>query len=114
MQITHHKKADTIILTLAGRMDFHARQSFHPAMQKARRAQPKHIILNLSHLSYIDSAGIGQLILARKRVDTDNIRLSLETSEGYVLNVLTLTNIGKTIPISVMVTQSTSPIAGIT
>jgi len=111
MNITHHEKAGTIILTLAGRMDFHARQPFHRAMQKARLVQPKHIILNLSHVSFIDSAGIGLFMLAYKSVDADNIRLSLEVSEGYVLDVLTLTNMGETIPISVAAAQSSSPIS---
>ena len=105
MQITHHEETDTINLTLAGRMDFHARQPFQQAMQKARRAQPKRIILNFSHVPFIDSAGIGLLILTYRSCQADNIRFSLEMSEGYVLDVLTLTNIGQTIPISVTAAQ---------
>ena len=105
MQIMQHEETDTISLTLAGRMDFQARQPFHQAMQKARRAQPKRIILNFSHVSFIDSAGIGLLMLTYRSCQAFNIRFSLEVSEGYVLEVLTLMNIGQTIPISVTAAQ---------
>ena len=105
MRITLHEKAGTMILTLVGRMDFQARQSFHQAMQKASLAQPKHVILNLSQVPYIDSAGIGLLMLAYKKMEKDNIHLSLEVSKGYVLDVLTLTKIGSTIALSVTEAQ---------
>jgi len=93
-------------------MDFHARQSFHRAMQKARLAQPKHISLFFSHVPFIDSAGIGLLMLAQKSIDADNICLSLEVCDGYVLDVLTLTNIGETIPLSITAAQSLSATPG--
>lgn len=77
------------MLSLSGRLDFHARQVFHHAMEKARFTQSNHIILNFSHVPFVDSAGLGLLMLAHKSLGEANSPLSLEVSEGYGLQVLT-------------------------
>ncbi len=83
-------------------MDFVARHVFHQAMDKARLTQSNHIILNLSHVPFIDSAGLGLHMLAKKSLTESKTHFSLETPPGYVAEVLMLANIGQTIPISVI------------
>lgn len=100
MEITDHMNAGTIVLTLEGRMDFQARKAFRSAIENAKRSMPHEIILNLYHVPFMDSAGLGLLLLAYKNLEEAKIRLSLEVTEGYVRQVLTLANIGKTISIS--------------
>lgn len=100
MEITDHMNAGTIVLTLEGRMDFQARKVFRSAIENAKRSMPHQIILNLYHVPFMDSAGLGLLLLAYKNLEEAKIRLSLEVTEGYVRQVLTLANIGKTISIS--------------
>lgn len=100
MEITDHMNAGTLVLTLEGPMDFQARKSFYLAIENAKRSMPNHIILNLYHVPFMDSAGLGLLLLAYKNLEEAKIRLSLEVTEGYVRQVLTLADIGKTISIS--------------
>ncbi|MCA9422384.1 MAG: STAS domain-containing protein [Nitrospira sp.] len=100
MEITDHMNAGTLVLTVEGRMDFQARKAFRSAIENAKRSMPHQIILNLYHVPFIDSAGLGLLLLAYKNLEEAKIRLSLEVTEGYVRQVLTLANIGKTISIS--------------
>jgi anti-anti-sigma factor len=102
IQITDRVEADRTILTLSGRFEFQARQPFQTAIENAKRSNPRQIILNFSEVPFINSAGLGLLMVAHTSLQKDNIRLSLEvTEEGYVLQVLTLANIGQKIPISV-------------
>lgn len=101
IQITDRVEADRTILTLSGRFEFQARTPFQTAIENAKRSNPRQIILNFSEVPFINSAGLGLLMVAHTSLQKDNIRLSLEVTEGYVLQVLTLANIGQKIPISV-------------
>ena len=101
IQITHRVEADRTILTLSGRFEFQARKPFQTAIEQAKRSNPRQIILNFSEVPFINSAGLGLIMVTHNSLLADNIRLSLEVTEGYVLQVLTLANIGQKIPISV-------------
>ena len=102
MQITDEVQTGKVVLTLSGRMDFQARHAFHTAMDKARLTHSNLIILNFSQVPFIDSAGLGLLMLAHKSVQESKTRFTLEVSPGYVADVLSLGSIGQTIPISVL------------
>ena len=102
MNITEQVAVGKMVLTLTGRMDFQSRHSFHQAIERAKCSKLQQIILNLSNVPFIDSAGLGLLMLAHKTLGEANIRLSLEMPDGYVREVLILTNIGQKFPITVI------------
>ncbi len=102
MNITKQVSAGKLVLTLTGRMDFHARHSFHQAIADAKGSTPQQIYLNLSDVPFIDSAGLGLLMLARNTLGEANIALSLQVTDGYVRDVLTLTHLDQKIPITVI------------
>ena len=83
-------------------MDFHARDSFHHAIEQAKCSKPRQIILNLSDVPFIDSAGLGLLMVALNTLGEANIRLSLQVVDGYVREVLTLTNLDQKVAITVI------------
>ncbi len=116
IQITERVEDDRNILTLSGRFDFRARRPFQTGIEHAKRSNPQQIVLNLAEVPAINSVGLGLLFLAHKNLDEANIRLSLEVSEGYVLQVLTGANIDQTIPIVVIDAQpsSSTPLPGAT
>ncbi len=82
-------------LKLSGRSDFQGRKSFHAAIEQARVAESRRIILNFVDVSFIDSAGLGLLMLAKKNVVDTQCELTLAVSPGYVMEVLNLANMGK-------------------
>ena len=99
LEIAERVEPDRTLLTLSGRFDFRARQTFQASIEKAKCSNPQQIILNFSKVPFINSAGLGLLILAYKNLKEVNIALSLEISNGYVFQVLALNQIGKIIPI---------------
>ncbi len=114
LHISEHIKDDRILLMLKGRFDFEARIVFYAAIDQAKRSAPRHIILNFADVPFVNSAGLGLLMLAFKDLEEGQIRLSLEVTEGYINEVFTLTNIGQKIPIAVIEAtpkpaRSTSP-----
>lgn len=108
LQIAERFERDRTILTLSGRFDFRARQPFQASIEQAKRSNPQEIILNFSKVHFINSAGLGLLILAHKNLKEVNIALSFEVSEGYVWQVLTLAHIDQTIPMILIDTPKPS------
>ncbi len=99
-QIAERAKDNTITLFLSGPLEFQTRKLFLVAIDKAKRSNPQKILLNFSDVPFINSAGLGLLMLAHKSLKEANIPLILEVASGYVLDVFTLTNIGQKIPLS--------------
>ena len=50
------------VVDLHGRLDFNARWHFKAVMHQCCLTEEEHLIVNLSGLSYIDSAGLGFLV----------------------------------------------------
>lgn len=107
-QIAERVERDRIILTLSGRFDFRARKLFQASIEKVKRSNPQQIILNFSKVPFINSAGLGLLLLAHKTLKEVNIALTFEVSEGYVRQVLTLAHIERTIPMVLIDAQPSS------
>ncbi len=84
---------------ISGRFDFRARQTFQTSIEHAKRSRPKEIILNLVKVSFINSAGLGLLLVAHQNLKDEHIGLSLQVSKGYVDQVLNFARIAQTIPI---------------
>ena len=94
MQISDHIHAGGLVLTVEGRMDYPAHKVFQGLIQKTKLSRPQQIILNFYNVPSMDSVGLGLLMFAHKSLEEAKICLSLEVFEGYVLQVLTLANIG--------------------
>ena len=109
LHITEHIKDDRIFLILKGRLDFQACKTFRTAIEQAKRSTPRHIILNFADVPFVNSAGLGLVMLAFKDLEEAQIRLSLEVTEGYVQEVFSVTNIGQKIPIAVIETKPPLP-----
>ncbi len=82
MNVTEHEADGKLMLTLNGRMDFQSRHSFHQAIEQAKGSKHQDIVLNLSDVPFIDSAGMGLLMLALKTLGEANISLSLQVVDG--------------------------------
>lgn len=95
MNITHNTKDNKLILRLSGRFDFRARHVFQTAMEEIKKTTPREIILNLTQVSFIDSAALGLMALSYEKLNSANQRLILVASQGYVLKVLELANFQK-------------------
>lgn len=88
----------TLIIT--GQLDFMVRKDFHAAIQEAQAEGKEHIILDLAKVSFIDCAAVGILVRAKQELADAQIRLSLRTAPGRVLDVLKLLNVDKMLPVA--------------
>ncbi|MGD9850710.1 MAG: STAS domain-containing protein [Nitrospirales bacterium] len=101
----------TIVLSLRGRYDFQSRHAYQSALDQAFQATPKLVILDFSHVTYIDSAGLGLLALSHKKFFEHAMCLSIAGPRKLVKQILNLANMGEIFPICDSVTAATQATA---
>ena len=89
-----------ITLIISGQLDFKVRKDFQAALQEAKAEAPTHIILDVSHVSFIDCAAVGILVRTKEELAQSEITLSLRATPGRVLDVLKLLNIEKILAVT--------------
>lgn len=92
-----HKEAT--VVDLHGRLDSAARWNFKAIMNQCCLNEQDHLVINLQSLSYIDSAGLGFLVLAYIRFTGLQRRMSWVQPRGHVKTLLDKLNIPAMVPI---------------
>ena len=65
-----------VVLELSGRFDFHMMERFVSALEQAEVTHhPRHVILDLSHVNFIDSMAIGRLVTTYQRLKQSQFAL---------------------------------------
>ena len=74
-----------VVLKLSGRFDFHVMEKFIAALEHAEAIyRPRHVILDLSQLNFIDSMAIGRMVATSQRLKQASIRCTLAGQRGEV------------------------------
>jgi HptB-dependent secretion and biofilm anti anti-sigma factor len=74
----------TTTIHVDGRFDYRCVAQFRAALDTGARTW--HV--DLAQASYVDSAGLGMLLLLRERVGNDAARVRLHGAKGQILDVL--------------------------
>lgn len=90
---------DIVVETLVGRFDQNAQHDFQWRMDLAINAGYRHVILNVTEVSFIDSSALGWLVLSQRRFKRIRGNLSIIARQGFVREILELTEIAEWIPI---------------
>ena len=98
MHIVQRSEQATIVLTIHGRLEFTTLLEFQQALVKAENTCPDHIILDLSHTTFIDSGAIGRLVATHHRLQRSSIRFTLASQQGQVDRCLKAVNVHTVIP----------------
>ncbi len=64
--------------------------SFRDFLSEMKKAKCKVTVLDLANLTWIDSAGLGMLILAKEAAEKADIQLILRSPRGHVKSLLEL------------------------
>lgn len=75
---------------LAGRLTFAENSAFRQVVEAVAQAGRDHVIFDLDRLDYIDSAGMGMLLVARDLAAGRGGRVTLANADGQVARMLRL------------------------
>ncbi len=85
MHIKTELYPEAVVLHLEGRFDFHTMDTFLAALSQAEKLpHPRHIILDLHQVTFIDSMAIGRLVGTQQRLQREAILFTLAGQTGYV------------------------------
>jgi anti-sigma B factor antagonist len=94
VEITVEHISGCAVMTLAGELDILAVSSVRGALVKLITHGASRVIVDLTDVDFMDSAGLGALVMAHKRARVVRGRFAIVcSSDGAVRRVLTLTGL---------------------
>lgn len=112
MQLTTNTIGDVHVVTAnAARIDAAVAISFKDAMRAITDGGPERTILDLGHVDFVDSSGLGAIVAAMKQVGTGR-KLDLAGLTPDVDKVFRLTRMDTVFDIYANVDQATARAAG--
>ncbi len=87
------------IVSVSGRLTFNDHASLRALIRELCDNETKRQIFELSGLEFVDSAGIGMLLIAREELANRSKELVLRGATGQVKRVFTVAQLGKLITI---------------
>lgn len=88
MQLDETRREATLVLSPQGRLDAHSTPAFHDRLLGYIDAGERSVLLDLSRLDYIGSAGLRTLLSASKRLNELGGRFGLSAPTAHVAEVL--------------------------
>jgi anti-anti-sigma factor len=99
MQIKERTMPQGIILDVVGDLTYANRAVFKAAVEKAKQTGCRHLIVNLEQVRFVDSSGLGLLVLVSQNFKLLQAQVSMLKPQRYVREIMSLANIQKMIPI---------------
>lgn len=87
------------IFSVRGRLTFNDHAKMRGMIKEMQQGGAKRQVLELSQLEFVDSAGIGMLLIAREELASLERDLVLRGASGQVKRVFTVAQLGKLITI---------------
>ena len=108
MTITEETHSDTVTLKLEGSFTYTQRKLFQETLKNIAPKTVEHIIVDLSQVSFLDSAALGLLMITHRQLVADKRKLSLAHPQSTVRQIIELANLHKTIP---LIESTVAPLA---
>ena len=92
-------KEQEAVVRLKGRLTFNDHAKLRALIREMLQNKAKRQVLDLSALEFVDSAGIGMLLIAREEMANVDKTLVLRAAAGQVKRVLTVAQLNKIVVI---------------
>jgi len=100
MELKTEYDGDLMIVTPAGRIDGSNAFDFQTAIDNAMADHDAGVIMDLSELTYISSAGLRVVLLLAKTINTRGAKLALCSLSESIMSVFQISGFDRIIPIS--------------
>lgn len=88
MEFSMQQNGATFEVALRGRFTFAENQQFKTILHSIKGARPSVAVLDLANVEFIDSAGLGMLLLAKDEMDASGASILLRGATGQVKKML--------------------------
>lgn len=84
---------DAVVVTAAGELDLAVADQLRDCLVEAIGTDPRHLVIDFSDVTFVDSTILGVLVGARSRLGRNSDRLQLVVSNPSVIRLLRLTGL---------------------
>lgn len=99
MEIVQRAVKEAVVLDVKGDLTYSNRAAFKSAVEQVKSRGCRHLIVNMEQVRFVDSSGLGLLVLVSQTFKLQQAQVSLLKPQSYVREILSLANIPKMIPI---------------
>jgi len=96
MQITMRADGIRAVVRLSGRFEFSAHREFRETIDTALQNKSfEEVVIDLRDVDYVDSSGLGMLLMLREKANAANKKISLANPRGTVKQALDIAHFEK-------------------
>lgn len=99
MEFQARTTSDAIEVLITGRLEFTDHDRLRELVDVLDQPGTRRFVLDLSGLQFIDSAGLGMLMILQDEAEQRNVRMVVRKPQGDVKNSIELARIGEIINI---------------
>lgn len=99
VEVKHHLYSDVHVLELAGRIDSHSASTLRSELTQLINLRPANIVVDLEHVSFIDSSGLAILVQGLRTCRERGGSLCLSNPQHPVRLIFELTRLDRAIDI---------------
>ena len=93
LHITVHQTGDHSVIAVAGDVDAATAPALRQALEAAFADGQLHVVLNLEHVPFLDSAGLGVLVAAHRLLGEHNGTFAVVSSSARLQELFRITNL---------------------
>jgi anti-anti-sigma factor len=90
-----------LLIILNGEMDALGCSKIRPDLEQVSQQEQPHIIIDINHINFIDSSGIGAIVFLFKRLKEQNRSMEIIGVQGQPQELMTLLRIASAIPLTI-------------
>ena len=94
MEYRKMSNGDVVELALSGRFTFADNAKFREMTSESIDGKAKRVVINFGQMEFIDSAGLGMLLVARSLASEKKVDLTLSGAKGQVERMFSISKFG--------------------
>ena len=98
MDYTANVNGNCMELAMSGQFLFTDNELFREIVNKMNEHQGNEVVFDINHLEFIDSAGLGMLLLAKETADKKQQQVRLRGLKGQVKHMIEVSKFDALIP----------------
>ncbi len=99
LSVTNREHGGRMVVELAGEIDVHTAPLLRENVSNLLGAGHHHLVVDMEHVDFLDSTGLGVLVGGLKRVRVHDGSLHLVCTQEKILKIFEITGLSKVFPI---------------
>jgi anti-sigma B factor antagonist len=106
LTVVTHTAGECVIVTFAGELDVTNAAETEEAVRGAWQNPASHVVFDLTHLTFMDSAGVRVLVRARRQAAEHGLTLVLAAPTPSVARILEITGVDQAFAVHATVEEA--------